>query len=187
MKIAGQAETLIQNVGYQFEAILEEQAKAFVKEVTTYALKQEKISSAHLSYVFWVLFEGESHWPEMLAYNKTVLGHALQIVSDTDNTPRYSATFQVAPTGVEEKVDRVVEHMGLWSRTVLMVAVFKGWLAIIEKAAPQVPKVTGDEVTAAQAKSWLHHFLRGMLSLRQGWWHYPTLMLRLIAAFPQPK
>ncbi|OHD16815.1 MAG: hypothetical protein A2Y38_22215 [Spirochaetes bacterium GWB1_59_5] len=189
MKTAGQIETLIQNIGYQFEALLEEQAKAFIQETTTYALKRVKIAPAHLPYVFWVLFEGESHWPELPAVNKQTLGLALRIASDTDNTPRYSAAFQTVPLEVEGQVDQVIEHMGVWSRSSMMVAIIENWLALLRKAAPQVPKITNGEIEAGQAMSWLQLSLRYLLSRFQGWWHYPSLMLHVMAFpyFPQAK
>ena len=187
MKTASpQEDALIQDLGNSFNSILKDYSRQFVREVTAVSHKHG-LTPKQVPYIFWVLFENPENWPSLSPGVRKMLHVAIRVVSDMGSTPHYSAAFSMIDAEVEEQVDAVVADMAVWSQKVLMVGIFKGWMGLLKKMAPQVPKATRGNVSPGNSMSWLHKAFRAMLSMRQGWFDHPKLFLHLMKMFPEPR
>lgn len=179
-----QVEKLLMQVGEDFEEVIIDQGKAFVREATLYSLKKERLAPANLPYVFFTLLGGSELWPDMPEKDTKALKLAGEIVARVGLAPDTSSVLKVPALQVEAQIDRIVQHMGEWSSRVLFVEAFRGWFDILKRYTPQVPRLTEGEVPAGKEMAWLARVFRSTLSMRQGWHRYSSLLLHVLTLFP---
>lgn len=183
-----QENALVQELGDAFDEHLVDLGKALVREVVATANK-EGIGPKLLPYTFWVLFEDYENWPNKVRPNHDFLRTMLRITSETGSMPRYYAALKIPEdriSEVNEAVDRVVLHMGAWSRQAF-IGLIKTWMGLLQRIGRKVPKATEGQVPASASMSWLHKAFREMLSMRQSWFKHAFLLLELIQMFPSPR
>ena len=173
-------EDLVKAVGRDYMVILRGVGRAAVKEIAT-EVRRRSIPSTDWPYIFWAL-TAQKGLPD-LGPRQRVFAVAMDIMVRTGAVP--SARFQVADDPlVDEAIDGLAEHMGVWAARNLLPEVLVGLAQCMLRYAPKVPEATDGEVPEKNGLTYLKRIFPQIVLMRTSWFEDAALITRVLNILP---
>lgn len=145
---------IVAKVADELGEALESQGQAFVRAVVTKANKHG-LPPDYWPYLFWVITEGQKHWPSMSSRMRHALSLGRAIMAHSGATPSYRAAVQTPPYEFETAVDKAVKGTALWVASTMSADVLDAYTRSLKKWEGAMQKATADRLPANKAVAYL--------------------------------